>query len=162
MLNVFKWIKNRLFMSKIQYIGKRTIWTNNVNDNTTTVKPNVPYTDNKNRYADAKKNNEFVAHLLNQYFEKIGIVSIAEDYDKPLKWLFAYFTEQFSTYNDEDLNMLCSDYMRFIKYKYDGVSIVCMFDNLRGTLVKMKMDIVETKDKSRIFIKLGGTKCAKV
>ena len=139
-LNIFKWIKNRLFMPKIQHIGQKTILLDT-----------VAY-DAKRRYGIAKQNNEYVAHILNQYFEKLGIVSMAKDYGERLKWPFAFFVEQFDTFNNDDVNVLISKSLGFIKYKYDNMEFVCMFDDLRGTLVKMKMEVTETPD--RVLIKM--------
>lgn len=146
MLNIFKWIKNRLFMSKIQHVGQKII---RLNRNGTL--PTVAY-DPEHRYGIAKQNNEYVAHILNQYFEKLGIVSMAKDYGERLKWPFAFFIEQFDTFNNDDVNVLISKSLGFIKYKYDNMEFVCMFDDLRGTLVKMKMEVTETPEK--VLIKM--------
>jgi len=146
MLNIFKWIKNRLFMSKIQHVGQKIIQLNRDG-----VPPTVAY-DDKRRYGIAKKNNEYVAHILNQYFEKLGIVSMAKDYGERLKWPFAFFVEQFDTFNNDDVNVLVSKSLGFIKYKYDNMEFVCMFDDLHGTLVKMKMEVTETPEK--VLIKM--------
>ena len=154
MLNIFKWIKNKLIVSKIQHIGQKTIRLDRDG-----VLPTVAY-DDKRRYGIAKKNNEYVAHILNQYFEKLGIVSMAKDYGERLKWPFAFFVEQFDTFNNDDVNVLVSKSLGFIKYKYDNMEFVCMFDDLHGTLVKMKMEVTETSEK--VLIKMYEVERGKV
>lgn len=152
-MEIISWlskIKNKFLMRKIHYIGKKTIQLNSVE-----TRDGVPQTvayDAKSRYGIAKKNNEYVAHILNQYFEKLGIVSMAKDYGEQLKWPFAFFVEQFDTFNNDDVNVLVGKSLGFIKYKYDNMEFVCMFDDLRGTLVKMKMEVTETPD--RVLIKM--------
>ncbi len=152
-------IKNKFLMRKIHYIGKKTIqlYENETKDGKI---PQLNHAyDAKSRYGIAKQNNEYVAHILNQYFEKLGIVSMAKDYGEPLKWPFAFFIEQFNTFNNDDINVLISKSLGFIKYKYDNVEFVCMFDDLHGTLVKMKMKITETPE--RILINMGEVKRGK-
>ena len=137
---------------KIHYIGQKTIrlYENETKDGTSQLLDHAY--DAKSRYGIAKQNNEYVAHILNQYFEKLSIVSMAKDYGEQLKWPFAFFIEQFDTFNNDDINVLISKSLGFIKYKYDNVEFVCMFDDLHGTLVKMKMEVTETPE--RILIKM--------
>lgn len=149
MLNIFKWIKNKIFMSKVQYIGQKVIQLGSIEKGGL---PTVAY-DDKRRYGIAKKNNEYVAHILNQYFEGIGVVSMAKDYGEELKWPFAFFVDQFDTFNDDDVNALISKSFGFIKYKYDNMEFVCMLDDLYSTLVKIKLEVTETPDKITIVLK---------
>ena len=145
-------IKNKFLMRKICHIGKKTIqlYENETKDGTS--RPPSHAYSSKARYGIAKQNNEYVAHILNQYFEKLGIVSMAKDYGERLKWPFAFFVEQFDTFNNDDVNVLISKSLGFIKYKYDNMEFVCMFDDLHGTLVKMKMEVTETPEKLLIKI----------
>ena len=151
-INWLSRIKNKFLMRKIHYIGQKTIqlYENETKDGT----PQLSYHayDAKSRYGIAKKNNEYVAHILNQYFEKLGIVSIAKDYGESLKWPFAFFIDQFDAFNNDDVNVLVNKSLGFIKYKYENTEFVCMFDNLHGTLVKMKMEVTETPEK--VLIKM--------
>lgn len=149
--NLLDRIKNKFLMRKIHYVGQRTIqlYENEIKNGAL---PHYAY-DTESRRGIIKKNNEYVAHILNQYFEKLGIVSIAKDYGEPLKWPFAFFIEQFDAFNNDDANILFSSPLGFIKYKYDNMEFVCMFDDLHGTLVKMKMEVVETPEKVLIKMK---------
>ncbi len=150
-INWLSKIKNKFLMRKIRYIGQKTIRLHE--NETKDGAPQLNYAhDAKSRYSIAKKNNELVAHILNQYFEKLGIVSIAKDYGEQLKWPFAFFVDQIITFNDDDINVLVNKSLGFIKYKYDNMEFVCMFDNLHGTLVKMKMEVIETSEK--VLIKM--------
>lgn len=78
---------------------------------------------------------------------------MAKDYGEELKWPFAFFVDQFDTFNDDDVNALISKSHGFIKYKYDNAEFVCVLDDLHSTLVKIKLEVTETPDKITIVLK---------